>query len=120
MPLGDPEGMAATLADLAERPARLRATLAKGRAYVRERYTFRRTTGPLLAWARCPERAGDFRPNGGYATPIAEKTDFEAMENELARLRAAAASAPRSLARRALGWLRRKASLRPHKFPQGN
>ncbi|MCX7016102.1 MAG: hypothetical protein NTW86_26680 [Candidatus Sumerlaeota bacterium] len=80
LPLGDANALASTLVDLCSHPERLRQTAARGQAFVRERYEFRRTVEPLLEWAAAPRRAGDYRAEGKRDTPVADRMDFDAAE----------------------------------------
>ncbi|OPZ10157.1 MAG: hypothetical protein BWZ10_02463 [candidate division BRC1 bacterium ADurb.BinA364] len=88
LPLGDAEAVAAILAALPGQPQRLRETLRRGQAHVRQRYGFRQVMAPLLEWARAPRRAGDFR----QPSAIAAHADFETLARERDRLAAEVAS----------------------------
>lgn len=84
IPLGDARGMAQVLVDAEADRARLKDSLARGLEYLRANNFFA-CADPLRQWADSPARAGDFRTSG-YASAVAERTDFEAIEAMLAEL----------------------------------
>lgn len=100
IPLANPQGMARTLENVVQDRGLLIHSLEKGRAYLREN-SFLACATPLLAWARQPVRAGDFRSEG-YANAVAERTDYEAIDRMLVELNECRQSQSQGLFRRVM------------------